>query len=694
MQVPHPQTTAPLSRGGLLRAAAAIALLLALWTLAPAQHTAASQSEKRYDLVVVGGTPGGIACAVRGAREGLDVLLVNLSQHLGGMISGGIGVMDTLYEGSRAPILDQFSQSVLDYYAKEYGAGSPQYLAAKPGHRLNHPTPKRLTFEPHVAEKIITDLVAAEPRITVLKGYYASAVERAERLVRGVVLTAFKGGETLRVSGRIFVDASYEGDLAALAGVPYRVGREDRNEYGEPHAGRIFSRRIIAPGGKGTYPQETRLGALNLRPFQAVTQEIYAGSTGEGDGKVQAYHYRLCLTNDPNNRRAIEKPSNYNRDLIASLYDPYRTLARGKPNSPNHKRFWFQNFSGNANEYPAADWPARLEIMQRHRDFALGMVYFLQNDPSLPEEDRRKAGEWGLPKDEYVQNDNFPYELYVREARRIVGRYVFTEHDATLARGYSRAPVHEDSIAIAEWFMDSHEVSTERMPGSDADGKIILSEITRPSQIPYRTLLPKSLDNLLVPVCLSASHVGWGTIRLEPTWMHIGEAAGYAAALAVKEDTVPGKISVPGLQRLLVENGIMVSFFNDLDMKTKAPWVPAVQYLAARGFFNSYNSGAEDPLKLAMAQQWARSFGELAAGTGTASGRALSLSRLAASSANPPVTVREFTAMLSNALAYWNHSTPDLPTRVASELGLAGDRQITRGDACRVMYGTLEVADN
>ena len=284
--------------------------------------------------------------------------------------------------------------------------------------------------------------------------------------------------------------------------------------------------------------------------------------------------------------------------------------------------------------------------------------------------------------------------MYVREARRIVGRYVFTEHDATLARGYSRAPVHEDSIAIAEWFMDSHEVSTERMPGSDADGKIILSEVTRPSQIPYRTLLPKNIDNLLVPVCLSASHVGWGTIRLEPTWMHIGEAAGYAAALAVKENTVPGKVSVPRLQRVLAGNGVMLSFFNDSDMKTKAPWVPAVQYLAARGFFSSYNAGAEDPLTLATAQQWARAFGELAAGAGTANQRALSLSRSAASPAGPPVTVREFTVMLSSALAYWSRNAPDPPARVASELGLAGDQQITRGDACRVMYGTLEVADN
>ena len=140
--------------------------------------------------------------------------------------------------------------------------------------------------------------------------------------------------------------------------------------------------------------------------------------------------------------------------------------------------------------------------MARHKDFALGMMYFLQNDTAVPEDERRKAREWGLAKDEFTDNDNFPYEMYIREARRIVGRYVFTEHDASLARGYTRTPIHEDSIAIAEWFMDSHEVSTELKPGSTFEGKVILSELTRPSQIPYRALLPKNLDNLLVPGAL------------------------------------------------------------------------------------------------------------------------------------------------------------------------------------------------
>jgi hypothetical protein len=491
-----------------------------------AQATVAQpQQAPEYDLIVIGGSGGGIACAVRAAREGLRVLLVNYSNHLGGMLSGGIGVMDTLYEGRRAPILEEYSRRVADHYAATYGPDSAQLRAAAPGHMLKHPTPKRLTFEPHVAEKVIDEMVAGEKNLAVLRGFHPFTVERNERMIVAVNLKSFANGQTRRVTARIFADATYEGDLFAAAGAAYRVGREAREEFGEPHAGRIFSKRIIAPADKGAFPAEAAQGKLNIRPFQAVTQEIYAGSTGEGDSLVQAYHYRLCLTNDPANRRLPDRPANYDPEMLKALLDPYRTLGNNRPNQPNNKAHWFQNFSGGAEDYPTADWPRRHQIMQRHRDFALGAVYFFQNDPSVPEAQRAKAREWGLPKDEFKDNDNFPYEMYIREARRLVGRYVFTELDATTARGHRRAPVHEDSIAIGEWFLDSHEVGTEKQPGSDQDGKIILSELTRPSQIPWRTLLPKDIDNLIVPVCLSATHVGWGTIRLEPTWMHIAESA-------------------------------------------------------------------------------------------------------------------------------------------------------------------------
>lgn len=638
---------------------------------------AAAGGETRYDVVVIGGSGGGIACAVRAAREGMSVLLVNASEHLGGMLSGGIGTLDTMYEGRRAPILEEFIRGVCDHYRTKYGPASEQYSTTVRGQTAN-PAPRRITFESHVAERVINQLVEGEKSLTVLKGFVPESVERAERAIFSVNLRNLKTAESRRVAGRIFVDASYEGDLAALTGVPYRVGREDRNEYGEPHAGRIFSKRFLGPGS----PREAAAGKLNLQPFGAVTQEIYAGSTGEGDAQVQAYHYRLTITNDPANRRLPEMPANYDPEFIRRTVDPDRAIGGRLSGTgvANRKRAWFQNLTGGASEYPTAGWPKRLEILGRHRDFALGAMYFFQNDPSFSEEQRRAAREWGLAKDEFPDNGNVPYELYIREARRIVGRYVFTELDASLARGYSRTPVHEDSIAIAEWFLDSHEVSAERAEGSDADGKIILSELTRPSQIPYRTLLGEGLDNLLVPVCLSATHIGWGTIRLEPTWMHIGESAGFAAALALREGTAPGRLDPAKLQRRLVESGVMVSFFNDMDMAAEAAWAPAVQYLGTRGFFDTYDARPDAPLTAGAAHVWARGFGELAANRGNAAGRAREQARTGGE--GPSVTRRQFADMLARAAAYWN-----VPLSV--ETGGAPESRLSRGEACRLVYALL-----
>jgi hypothetical protein len=654
-------------------------MMLRVTALLLGAAAAGAPAAPEFDLVVVGGSGGGVACAVRAAREGLSVLLVNRSRHVGGMLSGGIGTLDTMYEGKRAPILEEFTRRVRDHYRTVYGAGSEQYRITVRG-QVQSPGPRRITFEAKVAERAIDDMLAAEKRLTVLKGFSPVSVERAERTILAVVLRNHETGETRRVTGRIFADAGYEADLAALAGVPYRIGREDRNEYGEPHAGRIFSKRLIGQNA----PTEAVEGKLALRPFGAFTQQIYAGSTGEGDDKVQAYHYRVTITNDPANRRLPGKPANYDREFIRRTVDPYRAIGGRLSGTQlaNRKYAWFQNLTGGATDYPGADWEKRQEILRRHRDFALGAIYFFQNDASLTEEQRRAAREWGLARDEFPDNGNFPYELYVREARRIVGRKVFTELDASLARGYARTPIHGDSIAIAEWILDSHEVSAERSPGSDADGKLILGELTRPAQIPYTTLLPEGLDNLLVPVCLSATHIGWGTIRLEPTWMHIGESAGFAAALSLKSGTVPGKLPVAALQRRLVENGVMISFFNDMDMATEAEWVPAAQYLAARGYFDAYDIRAGEPLTAATAREWARTFGETAAGVGKPAERARALHR--AERGGSGVTAQEFMEMLSRAAAYWN-----VTVRMDSA-GAAPGGVLNRGQACVILYRLLQ----
>ena len=334
---------------------AAVATLLII-----AQAILAEPDIQSFDLVVVGGTPGGVACAVRAAREGVNVLLVNRSQHLGGMISGGIGVADTQYDGNRAPLWAEFETRVLDYYRSKYGEDSPQYQASRPGPR--NISGARLRFEAFVGERIIDAMVSGEKNIQVLKGYSPSAVVRAERIIRSVILTPAKPGASVTVSGKVFVDATYEGDLAALAGVEYRIGREDRNEYGEPHAGRIFTKRLDEPIGSASHPIEAVKGGLNLRPFGSVTTDSFASSTGEGDRKVQAYNYRLCMTQDPVNRRLPAKPPHYDRKrYIAHYGGKYPTI--GGNHLPNGKENWWQNPDGENDDYPGGDWADRKSVV-------------------------------------------------------------------------------------------------------------------------------------------------------------------------------------------------------------------------------------------------------------------------------------------------------------------------------------------
>ncbi len=231
--------------------------------------------------------------------------------------------------------------------------------------------------------------------------------------------------------------------------------------------------------------------------------------------------------------------------------------------------------------------------------------------PAAVELDRRRvravrlrALEWGLSKDEFTDNDNIPTHLYVREARRIWGRTTFTEHDALLASRSERTPVHADSVAVTDFPLDSLACTPERRPGTACDGQFFLQEQTRPAQVPYRVMLPERLDNLLVSVCCSVTHVAWGTVRQTPTLIQLAEAAGYAAALAKETRAQVADISVDALQRRLAENGHMLSFFNDFDMAKEASWVPAVQYLGTKGYFSSYDARPNDISTEAEAEGW------------------------------------------------------------------------------------------
>lgn len=560
------------------------------------------------DLCIYQGTPGGIAMAVRAAREGLNVVLVNHNDHLGGILSSGLGVWDTLWEGKRAPIYDEARQAIFDHYRTIYGEDSQQYRDALPG-KSGHTNGK---FEPKVAEKILTDLVVQEPRIRVITHRVPGSVKREGALIQSASFMSLWGNvDAVEVHAKVFADCSYEGDLAALAKVPYRLGRESREEFGEPHAGVIY----MSPLKEAPTPEMARAAELHhqlkLRKFSGFQRIQQPESTGEADRNVQAFNYRTILSSDPENRMPVAKPANYDPEQL-------KLLEHGSIVSPisNAKRGWNRpQLVGIHSAYVEADWTGRQKIMNAHWDATMALLYFLQNDPSVEPARQKSWREFGLAKDEFADNGHRPYEFYVREARRIKGRYVFTEHDATLAEGLDRAPVHEDSIGVTEWYLDTHACTPHHIEGALEEGKMMLDVETFPGQVPYRAILPEGVDNLLVPVCLSSTHVAWGTIRLEPTWMNLCESAGHAAALSVQNQIAPAQLDPDLLLHKLAASHVMLSFFNDLDVSSDDPRAAAAQYFATKGFFADYNARLNEPLTEPVKKFWSQAFADLRAGT-------------------------------------------------------------------------------
>ncbi len=584
--------------------------------------TAEEVAGKAFDVVVIGGTGGGVACAVRAAREGCGVLLVQHNRHVGGMMTNGLMQWDALYGGPRSPLFSEMLQNIERYYIETFGRDSTAHQTI----RCTHEHYPISWAEPHVAEREYNRLLAAEANITLLLDHYPTAVAKEGRLIRSVALRTRSNTAPLTVRGTTFIDATYEGDLFAVAGVGYRVGREARDEYGEPHAGKVFTNIDHSP------PASVKRQGLNIRSYGGRQGSIDPASPFTADGAVQAYNYRFCVTSDPANRIPIPKPVAYDREQYVNYHRKY--IA--KPNGPNHKSHVNSPIlPGKNHDYPDGDWETRDRITRQHLEFGLGLMWFLQHDESIPLERRRNFQMWGLPKDEYADNGHVPYEMYVRETRRIVGRHVLTEHDGSLAAGHGRTPIHPDSIAITDWYMDSHSCTTDSRPGFRYDGKLILTEQSRPSQIPYRSLVPQELDNLLVPVCLSATHIAWGAIRLEPVFLQTGEAAGFAASLAKRQGIAVAQLDADLLVRTLVQHQHLVSFFNDLKVTDPDPVIPAAQYFAAKGFFHSYDAAVHEPLSERLAKVWGEGLAALLAGRLDHQQLAVSVAEAAADTDSP-----------------------------------------------------------
>ena len=648
----------------------------------PTASTAPGNQHVCADVMIYGATAPGIIAAVRLAREGLKVALVTPDAQLGGSFPS-LGAIETHYAGNRAPLLEEFMARIRSHYAEKYGIVSESYRTATGGGLVTGGT---LTFEPHVAEAICEALIAEESNVRVWRSFAVTAAEVCDGVVRRASFTG-ECGKHLDVEAAAFVEAGDEGDLMALAGAEWRVGREDRAEFGEPNAGRVFARWV-----RGEFPRDAVEGRLNLLVKNATTESPLPGSTGEGDGEIQNYSVRLCLSNDPSNRRVPDAPpSGYDRNvftpillgvaekeklrlpfhhrlLIYSLAETVATdhIFHGHA-LPNRKRSWnATNLTEGSRAYPTANVAERLAIIERHHVHALGLMYFLQNDSAVPAAIRARATEWGLAADEFAGSGHLP-PLYVREARRLVGRGLVKENDALLAPSLARSPVCATSVGITEFSLDSLACTMERRPGTLCDGQLFQMETSRPGQVGFGAMLPRTLTNLVVVNPLSATHVAWGAVRQTPTLMHLAESAAWALVLSARAGCVPADLGIDALQRHLASRGVMLSFFNDLDMACREPWLPAVQYLGTKGFFSSYDARLTAPLSAVVARLWIATTPTLA----SPEHDAMALARAVFAADTPdatPISRSEFFALIGRSS------------------DTSGQITISRGEACQLCF--------
>ena len=556
---------------------------------------------KNYDIVVVGGTPGGIMTAVAAAREGKSVAILERTSHIGGLPANGLGATDIATRNATTGLFREFTKRVNKYYINQYGENSPQAKDCSDGFH----------FEPSVAERVFAEMLEEHnDRSDVLTGRQFDAepcnLVMSDESIQTIYILNRINGEREKYTARIFVDATYEGDLGAAAGVPFRVGREGKNEFGEPGAGRVYEY------------------------WKSLPSE---GSTGEADNAVQAYNYRLCLTNVPENRISIARPDVYDRNEYVSLVEDVwtgrntlksminvtdsmleanrRHIASGNPTMlpgdswgirkissmvtlPNgkadannqHAAFISTDLPEENWPWPTSSWEWRDKFAERLRNYTLGLLWFVQNDSELPEHFREAAKEWGLAKDEYADNDNFPRQVYVREGRRFEGMYFFTAKDALPVSEGERPPIHPTSITASHYALDSHAARKRETGRAHLDG--FISYPTMPYTVPYGVIVPKTIKNLLLPVPVSGSHIGFSTLRMEPCWMALGQAAGTAASLAIDSRRSVQNIDIQELQTRLIAQKATLVYFRDITPDD--PCFPEAQRMALSGEKTGWNA--------------------------------------------------------------------------------------------------------
>lgn len=516
-------------------------LLLSLWLLC---GLVACQSpptaDRTVDICIYGGTSAGVIAAYKASKEGKTVLLIEPGRYLGGLSSGGLGATDIGKE-------EAVSGLSLDFYrrlGKKYG------LEGIAWH-----------FEPKVATEVFNDYIA-EANVEVWHDYSVIGADKEGTRLTRIRLKDYEHGKPERtVAAKVFLDCSYEGDLLAVAGVSFTIGREPNSQYGETYNGVQIEDGNQLPKGIDPYiiPGDSTSGLLwgiNPAPIAPI---------GSGDRKLQAYCYRLCMTTDTLNSLPITRPEGYD----STRYEVLRRVIRQRdemgwtqrifqlylriidmPNQKtdiNNKGGFSSDMIGMNWDYPEADYFRRKQIAKEHEMYQRGLLYFLATDPAVPQHVQEQMRAYRWPKDEFVDNNHFPHQLYIREARRLIGDFVMTEHHCM-----SRESV-TDGIAKGSYQMDSHNCDRHVINGMVVNEGDVQVKVPQPYDISYRALLPRRTEctNLIVPVCLSASHIAYGTIRMEPVFMMMGEAAALAASWAIDRNLPVQDLSGEELKKQL-----------------------------------------------------------------------------------------------------------------------------------------------
>lgn len=536
--------------------------VVALLTLLQACGNSATY---KADVIIYGGTSAAVTAAVEVMQTGKKVIIVSPDIHLGGLSSGGLGYTDTGNKATIGGLSREFYHRVWLHYNdsnswkwerhEEYG-NKGQGTPAMDGENRT-----MWIFEPHVAEKVFEDFIS-EYNIPIYRDEWLNRESGIVTKEGKIVSFTTLSGKTFE--GKMFIDATYEGDLMASANVSYTVGREACSEYNEQwngvqagvyHHGHYF-KSDISPYVIPDDPNSGLLPYISSEPIQPNCT---------GDDKIQAYCFRLCMSNHPDNRVSFEKPENYdpkNYELLARVFESgwdewfnkYDMIPNRKTDTNNHGPF-STDFIGMNYDYPEASYERRKEIIKEHENYQKGLLYFVSTDKRIPEDVRNEMSKWGLAKDEFTDNGNWPHQLYIREARRMIGNYVTTENEVL-----GKINV-KDPVGMGSYTMDSHNiqryVTGEGYVQNEGDVGV---HPGKPYKISYGSIIPKKEEctNLLVPVCVSSSHIAFGSIRMEPVFMILGQSAATAACMAIDRKEAVQDIDYSLLkEKLLSKNQIL-----------------------------------------------------------------------------------------------------------------------------------------